>query len=88
METLASYLESTVFSRPVRDKTRVTGEFDFDLNWAPDETQLGGRFKREPQGDSPDLFTALSQQLGLKLQRAKIPIDVIVVDHAEPPSEN
>jgi uncharacterized protein (TIGR03435 family) len=69
----------------VVDKTGLTGGFDFDLDWMP-----------EPHGaqadasidDRPSIFTALQEQLGLRLERAKVPIQVIVIDHAEKPSEN
>jgi uncharacterized protein (TIGR03435 family) len=70
--------------RPVEDKSSAGGNFDFELRW----TRMG-----EPEGNSedasaPSLFTAVQEQLGLKLQPGKGPVWVIVVDHAEMPSEN
>ncbi|HWB85107.1 MAG TPA: TIGR03435 family protein [Bryobacteraceae bacterium] len=88
MDALASFLESTVFKSPVRNKTGLPGTFDFDLSWMPDETQFGGRYKSASPGELPDLGTALREQLGLQLRSEKGPVDVIVVDHAEQPSEN
>ncbi len=70
--------------RPVEDKTSVGGNFDFELHWtAMGETDAGN-------GDesAPSLFTAVQEQMGLKLQPGKGPVWVIVVDHAEMPSEN
>jgi uncharacterized protein (TIGR03435 family) len=71
------------------DKTGLTGRYDFDLEWTPDETQFDGRMppiKAENSG-KPDLFAAV-QQLGLRLESAKGPVPVIVIDHVERPSEN
>jgi uncharacterized protein (TIGR03435 family) len=62
--------------RPVLDQTGLTGEYEFTLSWAPDANA--------PGSDSlPDLFTAVQQQLGLKLESKKGPVEVIIVDHAE-----
>ncbi|HTX38038.1 MAG TPA: TIGR03435 family protein [Bryobacteraceae bacterium] len=88
MDALASFLESTVFKSPVRNQTGLEGSFDFDLNWTPDETQFGGRYKGASPGELPDLRSALREQLGLRLRPEKAPVDVIVVDHAERPSGN
>lgn len=69
---------SGVVGRVILDKTGVTGEYDIDLTWAPDDQPEAG----------PSIFTALQDQLGLKLEPAKAPLDVIVIDHLERPSEN
>ncbi len=61
--------------RPVVDETGLQGNFDFTLEWTPD-----------PNG--PSIFTALQEQLGLKLEPATRPLDVVIVGHAEHPSEN
>lgn len=74
---LALSLSGTV-GRVIFDKTGLTGEYDIDLTWAPDDKPDGG----------PSIFTALQDQLGLKLEPAKAPLDVIVIDHLERPSEN
>lgn len=67
--------------RTVVDKTGLTGKYDFDLKWTPDDQQ-------GTADAGPSLFTALEEQLGLKLVPAKGPVDTLVVDHAEKPSEN
>jgi len=67
--------------RTVVDKTGLTGNYDIDLKWTPDDQQ------GTPDA-GPSLFTALEEQLGLKLVPAKGPVDKLVVDHVEKPSEN
>ena len=62
-------------------KTLVTGEFTFDLEFAPAEAGLG-------ESSAPSVFTAIQEQLGLKLESARVPAEVIVIDRAEKPSEN
>jgi uncharacterized protein (TIGR03435 family) len=76
--------------RPVLDKTGLTGNFDFTLKFAiarpaPDETLNGGPV---PDSDLPFLLEAIQQQLGLKLEPGKGPVEVIVIDHIERPSGN
>lgn len=67
--------------QPVFDKTLITGYFDFKLNYSP---RLG-----EETDTHPSLFVALQEQLGLKLEPAKVPVEVVVVDRAERiPTEN
>jgi uncharacterized protein (TIGR03435 family) len=89
MAWFARYLESTVLSRPVADKTGLSGTYDFELNWRPDESQFKGRFARaqEAQSDLPDLFTAL-KGVGLKLETVKSTVQFLRIDRAERPSEN
>ena len=78
-----------VLDRPVVDETGLTGQYDFDLNWMPDQSQFGGHFPVSEDADAPpELFTAIQQQIGLKLSPAKSPVDVIVIDHVERPSAN
>jgi uncharacterized protein (TIGR03435 family) len=64
----------------------LTGVFDVDLRWTPDETQFGGKAKADDSG-APSIFTAL-QELGLKLEARRGPVDVVVIDHVVRPSEN
>ena len=89
MVWFARYLESTVLSRPVADKTGLSGTYDFDLSWRPDDSQFKGRFagSREAESDLPDLFTAL-KNIGLRLETAKSLVQFLRIDHAEKPSEN
>ena len=70
---------STIVGRTVVDKTGAAGLYRVDLEFA-DETA--------PPSDVPSLYTALQEQLGLKLDSAKGPVEVLVIDHAEKPSEN
>jgi bla regulator protein blaR1 len=91
MAMLAGGLQKLVLDRPVIDKTGLTGNYDFDLSWRPDGTQFGGRGGTLPAASDPDradIFTALQEQLGLKLEAQKGPGEVVVVDKAEKPSEN
>jgi uncharacterized protein (TIGR03435 family) len=88
---LAGVLQNFVLDRPVVDQTELTGRFDFTLKWTPDESQFGGRggsAKNDAADAPPDLFTAIQEQLGLQLKSAKLPVDVLVIDHVEKPSEN
>ena len=72
--------------RPVFNRTGVTGKWDFLLTFTPDAALL--RATEPPPTDAPDLFTALREQLGLKLESATGPIPMFVIDRIEPPSEN
>lgn len=93
MQDFSKTMQSTALDRPVIDHTGITGRYDFTLNWTPDEFQfpdlkVPGAPPIPSNTDGPDLFTAIQQQLGLKLESTKEPADVIVVDHVEKPSEN
>ena len=70
--------------RPVEDKTSTPGNYDFELHW----TGMGDTETSSTGESAPSLFTAVQEQMGLKLQPGKGPVWVIVVDHAEMPSEN
>jgi uncharacterized protein (TIGR03435 family) len=65
----------------VFDKTGLTGRYDFTLEWTPDMNGAG-------DSDGPTLFTAVPEQLGLKLDAAKEPVQCLIIDHAERPGEN
>ena len=67
--------------RPMIDQTGLQGRFDFVLRFTPDETHA-------PADGAPGLFTAVKEQLGLKLEPVKASVDVLVIDHVEFPSEN
>jgi len=69
--------------RYVIDKTGLTGRYDFDLHWTPDDTHA-----EAAPADAPSLFTAVQEQLGLKLEPVKAPVDVLVVDSAKAPTPN
>jgi uncharacterized protein (TIGR03435 family) len=89
MHDFVSLLQRAVLDRPVVDKTGLQGKFDFDLQWAPDETQFGGEVPVAPS-DAPaaPLFSAIQDQLGLKLTATRGPVEALVVDKAERPSAN
>lgn len=76
METFAGGLQG-VLDQPVIDRTGLSGHFDITLDWSPDDST-----------DFPDLFTALKDQLGLKLESTKGLVEIFVIDHVEKPSEN
>src|SRR5262245_20154030 len=90
MSQFASMLQRAVLDRPVLDKTDLTARYDFDLEWTPDDTQFGGNLPPvSPQNVvKPDLYAALQQQLGLKLDASRAAIDTIVIDAVQKPTEN
>jgi uncharacterized protein (TIGR03435 family) len=90
---VANGLQSNVLDKPVVDQTGLTGRYDFTLRFTPDPTQVanfGGLAPASsPDLDAPpDIFTAFQQQLGLKLQSTKAPVDVMVIEKIERPSPN
>jgi uncharacterized protein (TIGR03435 family) len=89
MGDFASLLQRAILDRPVVDKTGLSGHYDFDLEWAPDESQFGGGVPAA-SADAPSapLFTAIQQQLGLKLVATRGPVDALIVDKIERPSAN
>lgn len=82
--------------RPVIDKTDLKDSYDIKLEWTPDENMAhralggGGGSEAVPAGDSsgPSIFTALQEQLGLRLEAQKGPVEALVIDFAEKPSGN
>jgi uncharacterized protein (TIGR03435 family) len=88
MRALASRL-SLITSRQVVDRTRLDGEFAFTLMWTPDEFQRPDPLGRPPADQTgTSLYTALQEQLGLRLDAGTGPVEVLVVDGAQRPSEN
>jgi len=87
MGLLATNLANAV-GRPVFDKTGLTEKYDWVLEWTPDMAATG--LDAPPQVDSPGptIFTALQEQLGLKLEASKGPVETIVIDRVGRPSEN
>jgi uncharacterized protein (TIGR03435 family) len=79
--------EPEIAGRPVVDKTGLTGQYDFTLHWTPFDPGPAAA-PTDPGEQGPSLFTALEEQLGLKLKSEKEQIEVIVVDSVEKPSEN
>jgi uncharacterized protein (TIGR03435 family) len=83
--------------RPVLDQTGVKGSYDFTLKWTPAPNESSAQaIGLPPHADppaptdstGPSLFTALQEQLGLRLKPAKGPVDILAIEHVEKPSEN
>jgi uncharacterized protein (TIGR03435 family) len=92
MGDFAGVMQLAVLDRPVIDRTGLQGRFDFTLTWTPDETQFASFGVRIPTSTDPNappvLFTAIQEQLGLKLDSVRAPVEVLVIDRVEKPSEN
>lgn len=93
LEQLATQLMLRL-GRPVIDRTGLIGRFDFELHWSPDRPGAppvpdAGAPEGSPlPSDAPSLFTAIQEQLGLRLAPANGPVDFLVIDHAERPGAN
>jgi uncharacterized protein (TIGR03435 family) len=85
---------SQIVGQPILHQTGLTSKYSFELRWTPDESSPNGAFGEaltpQPPADAnlPNIFTALQEQIGLKLESGKGPVPVIVVDHMEAPSAN
>jgi uncharacterized protein (TIGR03435 family) len=87
LDTVANALTRFV-GRGVQNRTGLTGEFDLDLQWTDLALLLSPTATADPPplADGPSLFTALQEQLGLKLESTKGPVEVLVIDHVEQPT--
>lgn len=74
-----------IVRRPVIDKTGLTGRFDFDMAFAP---EFEGPPPAAPAGSAPSFQTALREQLGLRLEGGRAPVNVLVVEEVQAPKEN
>ena len=90
MALVASTLPAVMLdSRPVLDRTRLSGKFDFALEWTPEPNgPLTPSTNFQPDESGPPLLQALQEQLGLKLEKQTGPVDVLVLDHVEEPAPN
>jgi uncharacterized protein (TIGR03435 family) len=81
---------SAVAGRSVVDKTGLTGTYDLDLTWMPEGPPPGpgGEALPPPPADAPSLFTAIQEQLGLKLDAQRGPVDTLVIESAQRPVED
>ena len=86
---VASLLQRVVLDRPVIDRTGLSGRYDFDLEWRVDGTQAdrGAAPAGVDSNDKPDIFTAI-RELGLRLEPARAPVEILVIDHVARPDEN
>jgi uncharacterized protein (TIGR03435 family) len=84
----AAMMQRTVLDRAVVDQTGLSGTYDFDLEWTPDESQFGGNLPRSVESTKPSLFTAMQEQLGLRLEATKGLVSALVIDRVERPSDN
>ena len=88
MEMFATRLSRSL-GRTVVDKTTLSGVFNLTLKWTPDPTQFGlPPDASAPDGTGPTIFTAMQEQLGLRLEGIRVPVDAFVIDRVERPSEN
>ena len=89
MDDFVAMLQRATLDRPTVNKTGLTGKYDFDLEWAQDASQYGGQVPAAPDDtQSPPLFTAVQEQLGLKLEATRGMVSAMIVDQAEKPSPN
>jgi uncharacterized protein (TIGR03435 family) len=95
MTDFSNLMQTSVFDRPVVNRTALEGRWDFVLKWTPDETQFPDAppaIKVPPPADAgdapPNVYKAMQEQLGLKLEPAKTQVDVMVLDHVQKPSDN
>jgi uncharacterized protein (TIGR03435 family) len=92
MEGVATAL-SRILGRPVTNQTGLTGKFDVNVQYTPDENQMAnltppGMKPPPPEGSGPSLFTAIQEQLGLRLESQKGPVEIFIVDGAQKATEN
>lgn len=89
-QDLAFALSDSGMDRQVLDKTGLTGKYTFTLRFTMNQEAdaAAQETASSPNASAPSIFTALQEQLGLKLQPANAPVEYLVVDHVERPSEN
>ena len=89
---IARGMQEAFMDKPVVDQTGLHERYDFDLKWTPDESQSYCRVDPAHSSNDPEappgLYTAIQEQIGLKLVPTKASVQVMVIDHIEAPSEN
>jgi uncharacterized protein (TIGR03435 family) len=83
MEGLVNALGGFGLNRMVLDRTGLKGQFDFELRWTPDKLVTAGQAQAN---DAPSIFAALQEQLGLRLESQRGPVEFLVVDTIERPT--
>ena len=90
MGDFATVMQGNILDRPVVDRTGLEGRFDFTLSWTPDESQYRQAGIQVPPAPAdaklPGLFTAIQEQIGLRFESVTAPVEVIVIDGAEKPT--
>ena len=86
MDDFVAMLQRATLDKPTVNRTGLTGKYDFDLTWAQDQSQYGGEVPAAPDdSQSPPLFTAMQEQLGLKLEATRGMVSAMVVDEVVKP---
>ena len=94
ISNFTNLMQSTVLDRPVVNKTGLDGRWNFTLKWTPDESQFTGMGIKIPPPSAddtnaaPPLFTAIQEQLDMKLEGQRTQVPVLVIDHVDHPSAN
>jgi uncharacterized protein (TIGR03435 family) len=94
MKDFCHGMQEAVMDKPVVDQTGLTERYDFNLNWTPDQSQfvsMGAKVPPPNMDDPnapPSLYTALQEQLGLKLETTRAETDAMVIDHIDKPTPN
>jgi uncharacterized protein (TIGR03435 family) len=93
MANFVTLMQTAVLDRPVVDQTGLDGRWDFVLKWTPDQSQFAGMGVKVPPPSNaadapPPLFTAIQEQIGLKLEAGKASVPVLVLDRLQQPSSN
>jgi uncharacterized protein (TIGR03435 family) len=90
MGDFATVMQGNILDRPVVDRTGLQGRFDFTLSWTPDESQYRQAGIQVPPAPAdaklPGLFTAIQEQIGLRFESVTAPVEVVVIDGAEKPT--
>jgi uncharacterized protein (TIGR03435 family) len=87
-EKLATTLSRSGLDRPVIDRTELVGGFDLHLKWTADAPEDAAKASATADVTGLSVFSAVKEQLGLKLESARLPVEILVIDHVEKPSEN
>jgi bla regulator protein blaR1 len=74
--------------KPVVDRTGLTGTYDFTVTFSPDATRAANAGRSDPEAPGVAFMDAVREQLGIKLESSKAPVQMLVIDHIERPSEN
>jgi len=89
MAEFAAVMQSAAMDRPVVDRTGLAGKYDFNLTWTPDDSQFRSLGPRPPAPENPSvpgLFTAIEEQLGLRMESTRAAVEVLVIDRIEKPT--